>query len=86
VCFAKKRGEAYNRKREQKLCACLERGMEHHQTTLERAFELASSGTCPSVDFLTKKTLEGYDLMQLHGKSLRKQLSQIIEDDEVLVK
>ncbi|HUQ35596.1 MAG TPA: hypothetical protein VM144_04385 [Aestuariivirga sp.] len=58
--------------------------MDYRQTTLERAFDLARSGDCRSVEYLTKKLKsEGYDLVQMQGKSLRKQLSDLIESNDM---
>ena len=55
--------------------------MDYRLTTLEKAFQLARSGDCPSLGYLLKKLKdEGYDTSQVQGKALRKQLSQLIED------
>ena len=50
-------------------------------STLERAFELAASGTCSSVTEIRKRLSdEGYSTVQLTGKSLCKQLKGIIKE------
>jgi hypothetical protein len=54
--------------------------MEYRLTTLEKAFELARSGNCLTLTYLLKRLkAEGYDGMQIQGKALRKQLSELIE-------
>jgi hypothetical protein len=55
--------------------------MDRRLTSLEKAFELARSGNCPSLGYLVKKLKsERYDTMHLEGKSLRRQLAQLIEE------
>lgn len=55
--------------------------MNENKTTLERAFELAGSGKCASMDELTRMLkAEGYASGQLVGPSLRKQLLTLIRD------
>ncbi len=53
--------------------------MKQNITTLERAFFLAESGECATVEAI-RSTLrrEGYDDHQITGKSLLKQLRDII--------
>jgi hypothetical protein len=54
--------------------------MDRNKTTLERAFELAESGECGNVTNLRARLKsEGYDLRQLIGPALNKQLIQIME-------
>ncbi len=50
-------------------------------TALERAFELANSGSCESVADI-KKVLksEGYALQQIVGRTLSRQLTELIRD------
>jgi len=48
-------------------------------TPLERAFELAKSGRCRSVDEIRRVLqAEGYGTLQLEGPLLRKQLRDFI--------
>lgn len=55
--------------------------MESRKTALERAFELARSGHCLSVtDIAHKLHEEKYDLSQLEGSALKKQLMALIEE------
>jgi hypothetical protein len=55
--------------------------MDHRITTLEKAFELARSGNCQSLTYLTKKLKhEGFDVNQIEGKALRKQLLKLIKE------
>jgi hypothetical protein len=50
-------------------------------TTLERAFELAKSGKCGSVDDIRRTLIsEGYAIAQLQGPLLRRQLRNHIVD------
>jgi hypothetical protein len=52
-------------------------------TTVERAFELARSGSCASVqDIRRRLKSEGYDQVEAHlsGPSLGKQLRRLCED------
>jgi hypothetical protein len=51
------------------------------KTPLERAFELARSGKCLSVrDIAYQLHAEKYDIAQLQGPTLRKQLLELIEE------
>ena len=53
------------------------------QTTVERAFELARSGSCATVqDIRRKLKSEGYDQVEAHlsGPSLGKQLRRLCEE------
>lgn len=53
--------------------------MQYNLTALERAFELANSGGCESVAEI-KKALrnEGYSDQQITGRTLGKQLTELI--------
>jgi hypothetical protein len=54
--------------------------MDTNTTALERAFQLASSGMCASIqDIKRQLEREGYDANQLRGKSLRAQLLGLIK-------
>jgi hypothetical protein len=53
--------------------------MDSRTTELERAFQLAMSGDCRSVDEIRKKlSQEGYYATQITGKSLLRQLQALI--------
>lgn len=53
--------------------------VQHNLTALERAFELASSGRCESVAAIrTVLKSEGYSDQQVTGRSLGKQLTDLI--------
>jgi hypothetical protein len=53
--------------------------MDPHITTLERAFQLAMSGQCRSVDEIKRKlNSEGYSAAQVTGKGLLSQLHNLI--------
>jgi hypothetical protein len=53
--------------------------MDSRATELERAFQLAMSGDCRSVDEIRKKlSQEGYYATQITGKSLLRQLQGLI--------
>jgi hypothetical protein len=53
--------------------------MDSRPTELERAFHLAMSGDCRSVDEIRKKlSQEGYYATQITGKSLLRQLQALI--------
>jgi len=55
--------------------------MDVNKTALERAFELARSGTCSSVALLVRRlNAEGYSGAQVDGRQLRKQLARLIEE------
>ena len=54
--------------------------MDHRPTSLERAFELAKSGQCATIEEIKKKLkAEGFQDNQLVGKSLINQLRELIE-------
>ena len=54
--------------------------MEQDVTEIERAFQLAKSGSCPTVrDIVVKLRQEGYASSQIEGRSLHKQLVGLIE-------
>lgn len=53
--------------------------MDHTVTALERAFQIAKSGTCASVADLKKQLrAEGYSIAQVTGRVLSKQLDALI--------
>lgn len=55
--------------------------MDNNRTTLERAFEIASSGKCNDLAALRKQLKsEGYDPNQVAGPSLEKQLRSLYRD------
>lgn len=55
------------------------------QTTLERAFDLAKSGRCRSMDEVRARLkAEGYDVQALQGKVLLSQLRALIKEAEHL--
>ncbi|PBB16527.1 hypothetical protein [Mesorhizobium sp. WSM4313] len=57
----------------------MQRPMDQHKRALERAFELAKSGAYASFgEVRTKIKKEGYDIHQMDGLALRKQINQII--------
>jgi hypothetical protein len=54
--------------------------MDHNLTALERAFQLAQSGDCVSVEAIkTQLKGEGYSVAQVAGPTLRKQLHALIK-------
>jgi hypothetical protein len=54
--------------------------MNGNKTSLERAFDLAISGTCLYLtDIIQHLKSEGYSIDQLEGASVRKQLVGLIE-------
>ena len=54
--------------------------MDTNKTTIERAFDLARSGTCLTLnDIVSKLKSEGYGAGQIEGRSLNKQLRELIE-------
>lgn len=54
--------------------------MDHDLTALERAFQLANSGTCANVSEIKQKLKsEGYGLSQIEGSALLKQLRTLIK-------
>ncbi len=57
--------------------------MNDRLTTLERAFQLANSGTCANVDEIRRRLkTEGYSDGQMHtkGPSIRTQLKRLCEE------
>ena len=53
--------------------------MDMRLTALERAFELARSGTCSTVsDIVRRLKQEGYSVTQVEGRSLKRQLEGLI--------
>ena len=54
--------------------------MDHGITPLERAFQLAKSGSFASVTDIKKQLHEeGYSIVQVTGRVLRKQLEALIQ-------
>ena len=52
--------------------------MDHRPTPLERAFDLARSGTCSGVEDIRKQLRkEGYSVLTLEGPSLLRQLREL---------
>jgi hypothetical protein len=58
--------------------------MDINKTTLERAFELARSGACLNhADIVHHLQTEGYNIAQVEGSSLKKQLLKLIENAKI---
>jgi hypothetical protein len=56
-------------------------GHDHRKSALERAFELARSGSCLSIrDIAFKLNSEKYDISHLEGPALRKQFQDLIDE------
>ena len=54
--------------------------MDARTTPLERAFELAKSGTCASVSEIKQRLKsEGHSVDQITGAALKKQLKALIQ-------
>jgi arginine repressor len=54
--------------------------MDYDITPLERAFQLAKSGNCLSVDEIKKRLrAEGFSVAQVTGRTLSKQLNELIK-------
>lgn len=54
--------------------------MDNDITAIERAFDLAKSGTCATIaDIKAALKAEGYSLVQITGPSLSKQLRALID-------
>ena len=54
--------------------------MDTRKTSLERAFELARSEKCINVSEIIKHLrIEQYEISQIEGPTIRKQLTQLIE-------
>lgn len=52
--------------------------MNQRLTSLERAFELARSGTCPDLaQVRLRLTAEGYGAQQIEGPSLKRQIRDL---------
>jgi hypothetical protein len=52
-----------------------------YKTSLERAFDLARSGECGSMDHIKRRLIaEGYNANVLAGRSLAAQLKSLISD------
>ena len=57
--------------------------MDHNLSPLERAFQLAKSGTCTSVEDIRKGLKsEGYSVNQIDGRTLLKQLTALIKESK----
>ena len=55
-------------------------GMDTNKTALERAFDLARSGSCLHVsDIINHLKSEGYSIEQVEGPSLKTQLKDLIK-------
>jgi hypothetical protein len=55
--------------------------MEPYKTCLERAFELARSGDCKTVDAIKQRLKhEGYNQETIDGPSLKRQLRGLMAD------
>ena len=55
--------------------------MERGVTAIERAFEIARSGTCTTVEDIRKQLrAEGYDRDQIFGRELLRQLRTLITE------
>jgi hypothetical protein len=53
--------------------------MDHNTTALERAFQLAKSGHCISIEDIRQQLKsEGYSTEHITGKSLTRQLKELI--------
>ena len=64
---------------------CILGDMDENTTALERAFQLARSGKCVSVnDIRVTLAAEGYPRDQLTGPSLTKQLKELIRSSQEL--
>ena len=54
--------------------------MDHTVTALERAFQLAKSGSCASIaEIKSRLRAEGYSVTQVTGRTLSAQLSALIQ-------
>jgi hypothetical protein len=55
--------------------------MDNRKSALERAFELARSGSCLTIrDIAFRLNSEKYDISHLEGPALRKQLQDLIDE------
>ena len=53
--------------------------MDHGITAMERAFQLAKSGSCASVTIIKMRLkAEGYSVAQITGRALSRQLEALI--------
>jgi hypothetical protein len=53
--------------------------MDHRITTIERAFQLAKSGSCVSITDIKKRLLvEGFSVAQITGRELSKHLNALL--------
>ena len=54
--------------------------MDQNKSAVERAFELAGSGSCLTIrDVAYKLHAENYDISHLEGPALKKQLQTLID-------
>ncbi len=61
--------------------------MDHTVTVLERAFQLAKSGSYTSVADIKKRlSVEGYGVAQLTGRVLTKQLNALINAERGILR
>jgi len=59
--------------------------MDPYKTTIERAFELARPGAFTTIaELVARLDAEGYDGRQIHGRTLRKELGDLIKEANVL--
>ena len=54
--------------------------MDQNASALERAFQLASSGSCTSTNDIRKRLEEGYSTDQVTGGCISKQLKALMTD------
>jgi hypothetical protein len=55
-------------------------GMDHKMTALERAFQLARSGTVAGLtEIVSSLNREGYSANQIEGRLLKRQLADLIK-------
>jgi len=59
--------------------------MDPYKTTIERAFELARPRAFTTIaELVARLDGEGYDGRQIHGRTLRKELGDLIKEANVL--
>ena len=72
--------EAARALREARRSSKAEGIMDHHPTELERAFQLAKSGSCSSMsDIRDRLRSEGYSTARVTGDSLARQLRNLMQ-------
>jgi len=60
--------------------------MDPNKTALERAFDLARSGTCETILALVRQlSKEGYPTGQIDGRTLKRQLAALIKQSYVRI-